>query len=102
MIQVNAMRLLIVITTHPKSGQTLVAEWLLFIAGCVKGQLIAWVQHEVIDDLVIRNAKQFFDDQRTHDDVDRRVWTGGLFGIQNRKTFLVNVRKYILGKDLCP
>jgi hypothetical protein len=81
MIQVNALRLLIVIAAHPEPGQTLITEGLLLIAGCVKGQLIAWIQHEVIDDLVIRNTKQFFDDQRTYDDVDRSVRSGGLFGI---------------------
>ena len=53
MIEINAVCLLVVITTHPEARQTFVTEGLFYITGCVKSHLIAGIQHEVVDNLII-------------------------------------------------
>ena len=81
MKQIHAVGTLIFITAAAKPGQCFVTQRLFFKTGSAQCVLIVDVQHQILHHFVIREVKEFFDDQCSNDDVYRSIWSGCIFRV---------------------
>ena len=70
MEQIYAGSFFVFIAAFPKTGQGFVAQRLFLVAGGVESILIMDVQHQILNNLVIGQSKQFFYNERTHNNID--------------------------------
>ena len=68
----------------------------------LQGILKMEVEHEVLNNLIIRIIKKFFNDECANDDIYRRVRSGCFVTVQDREPFLIDRRKDFISKNFRP